>query len=195
MSTFTYSPTDSVTIAPNGDVSVTDGATTTTYSKGGATKTVTKVPPDPNAPAPEAAVSKKTKNGNVSHTYIDLSQNPPVATKITFGASGDVEIVVSKGQDRTKIDINGGTGVRRTRTWTEPAPEPQTWGKTETPTTVTGAVPAPAPAAPSGGSSTAPVGSPTSGGNKKPKKKPKRRKAARPARKGKAKKGSKPKKK
>jgi hypothetical protein len=189
MPTFTYSPTDSVTIAPNGDVSVTDGATTTTYSKGGATKTITKIPPDPNPPPPEAPVAKKNKGADVVHTYTDLNANPPVTTKITFKGNGDIEIVVSKGQDRTKIDINGGTGVRRTRIWTEPAPEPTTWGKTETPPPATGA--APAPAAPSGGSSTAPVGSPTGGGGKKPKKKPKRGKAARTARKAKPKKSSK----
>ena len=180
MSTFTYSPTDSVTIAPNGDVSVTDGATTTTYSKGGATKTVTKNPPDPNPPPPENPVSKKTKSGDVTHTYTDLTQTPPVTTKITFHPNGDVEIVVTKGQDKTKIDINNGTGVRRTKTWTEPNPEPGAWGKTDNPTSTTGPAGATTPAAPSGGSSTAPVGSPTpAGGNKKkPKKKVKRRKAA-----------------
>jgi hypothetical protein len=181
MPTFTYGPTESVTIAPNGDVSVTDGATTTTYAKGGATKTVTKNPPGPNPPPPpENPVSKKVKGGDTNHTYTDLSQNPPVTTKITFRGNGDVEILVTKGQDKTRIDINGGTGVRRTRTWTEPAAEPTTWGKSENPS------PAPAPAAPTGGSSTAPVGSPTTGG-KKPKKKPKRGKAARTVRKGKAK--------
>jgi hypothetical protein len=173
MSTFTYNPTESVTIAPNGDISVTDGATTTTYAKGGATKTVTKIPPDPNPPPPEAPVSNKPKpNGDVVHTYTDLTQTPPVTTKITFHPNGDVEIVVSKGQDRTKTDVNNGTGVRSTRAWTEPAKEPTTWDKTETPTSTTGAPGPSAPAAPSGGS-TAPVSSPT--GGKKPKKKKGRR--------------------
>jgi len=134
MPTFTYSPTESVTIAPNGDVSVKDGATTTTFSKTGATKTVTKNPPDPNPPGLETPLSQKTKsNGDVIHTYSDITKTPPVTTRITFRANGDVEILVTIGQDRKLVDVNGVTGVRRTKIWKDPDPEPVNWDKTETP--------------------------------------------------------------
>ncbi|MBV8882352.1 MAG: hypothetical protein JO332_20515 [Planctomycetaceae bacterium] len=136
MPTFTYSPTDSVTIAPNGDVSVTDGGTTTTFTKQPPTKTVTKTPPDPNPPVPENPVTVKPKpNGDVSHTYSDITKTPPVTVKITFKANGDIEFVTTIGQDRTLVEINGGTGVRRTKVWKDPDPEPSTFGKTDAPKT------------------------------------------------------------
>ena len=134
MPTFTYSPTESVTIAPNGEVSVKSGAATTTFSKTGATKTVTPTPPDPHPPGVETPLSQKTKsNGDVIHTYSDITKTPPVTTRISFKANGDVEILVTIGQDRRLVDLNGLTGVRRTKTWKDPDPEPVTWEKTETP--------------------------------------------------------------
>jgi hypothetical protein len=140
MPTFTYSPTDSVTIAPNGDVSLTNGATTTTFTKTGATKTVTKTPPDATPPAPETPLSQKTKpNGDIVHTYSDITKTPPVTTRITFKANGDVEILVTIGQDRTMTDINSITGLRRTKIWKDPDPEPEAWSKTESPKSGNGA--------------------------------------------------------
>lgn len=134
MSTFTYSPTESVTFQPNGDVSVTDGATTTTFSKTGASKTTVKTPPDPNPPAPETPVSQKLKpNGDVIHTYSDITKTPPVTVRITYRPNGDVEILTTIGQDRKLVDVNGTTGVRRTKRWMDPDPEPQNWGTTDQP--------------------------------------------------------------
>ena len=134
MPTFTYSPTESVTLAPNGDVSLKDGATTTNFSKTGATKTVTRNPPEPNPPGLETPLSQKPKpNGDVIHTYSDITKTPPITTRITFKASGDVEILVTIGQDRRMVDVNGVTGVRRTKIWKDPDPEPERWNKTETP--------------------------------------------------------------
>src|SRR5882672_1903547 len=122
MSTFTYSPTDSVTVAPNGDLSVTDGATTTTYSKSGSTKTITKTPPDPNPPPPENAISTTPKtNGDIIQRYTDLAGT---TTNITFHPNGNVDIEISKGQEKTQIEIDGTTGKRRRKTWTPPAAEP-----------------------------------------------------------------------
>src|SRR5579872_4786052 len=134
MPTFTYSPTEGVTIAPGGDLSVKDGSTTTTYSKIGATKMVAKVPPDPNPPGLESPFSQKIKpNGDLIHTYADITKTPPVTTRVTYRPNGDVEILITIGQDRTKFDINATTGVRRTRIWKDPDPEPETWTKTEIP--------------------------------------------------------------
>jgi len=134
MPTFTYSPTENVTVALNGDVSVKDGATTTTYSKTSATKTITKDPPDPNPPGPESPFSQKLKpNGDVIHTYTDITKTPPVTTRVTYSPNGNIEILRTIGEDRTKWDINVTTGVRRTRIWKDPDPEPSTWTKTETP--------------------------------------------------------------
>jgi len=134
MATFTYSPTESVTIHPNGDVAVTDGATTVTFSKTGANKTITKTPPDPNPPVPETPVSMKLKpNGDVIHTYSDITKTPPVTVRITYRGTGDVEILTTIGQDRKMVEFNATTGVRRTKTWMDPDPEPQNWGKTDLP--------------------------------------------------------------
>jgi hypothetical protein len=134
MPTFTYSPTDSVTLTPNGDVSLKDGATITTFSKTGAAKTVSKNPPDATPPTLETPLSQKSKpNGDLIHTYSDITKTPPVTTRITFKANGDVEILVTIGQDRRMVDVNGITGVRRTKIWKDPDPEPEKWDKTETP--------------------------------------------------------------
>ncbi|HLY74474.1 MAG TPA: hypothetical protein VKU80_10185 [Planctomycetota bacterium] len=134
MPTFSYSPTESVTFAPGGDVSVKNGSTITTYSKTVATKTITKDPPDPHPPGPETPFSQKTKpNGDLIHTYADITKTPPVTTRVTYKSNGDVEILITIGQDRTKFDILGSTGVRRTRIWRDPDPEPETWTKTELP--------------------------------------------------------------
>lgn len=163
MATFTYTPTESVTIHPNGDVSVVDGATTTTFSKTGANKTIVKNPPDPNPPAPEVPVTVKQKpNGDVIHTYSDITKTPPVTVRITYKGNGDVEILTTIGQDRTLVDVNAVTGVRRTKVWKDPDPEPPTWGKTETPKAPKG----------SGGSS-------SNGSKKKKSKKPAKRRPAR----------------
>lgn len=134
MPTFTYSPTDSVTFGPTGDVSLTCGGTTTTFSKAGATKTVTQNPPNPTPPAPETPLTQKTRpSGDLIHTYSDITKTPPVTTRITFKATGDVEILVTIGQDRTMTDISGVRGVRRTKIWKDPDPEPEAWTKMEAP--------------------------------------------------------------
>jgi hypothetical protein len=163
MPTFTYSPTEGVTIVPGGDVSIKEGSTTTTYSRSGATKLVTKDPPDPTPPGLETPFSQKTKpSGDLIHTYTDITKTPPVTTRVTYMASGDVEILITIGQDRTKFDLNATTGVRRTRIWKDPDPEPETWTKTEFPRG----------SHPNGG------GARSSPGRKKPKKKVRRTKPA-----------------
>jgi len=140
MPTFTYSPTESVTITPSGEVSVKEGATTTTFSKTGATKSVTRNPPDPHPPTPETPLSQKIKpNGDVIHTYSDITKTPPVTTRITFKADGEVEILVTIGQDRRMVDVHGITGVRRTKSWKDPDPEPVHWDKAEKPKSGNGA--------------------------------------------------------
>lgn len=134
MATFIYSPTERVTIHPTGDVSVTDGATTVTYSKIGANKTITRVPPDPYPPVPETPVSLKQKpNGDVIHTYSDITKTPPVTVRITYRGTGDIEILTTIGQNRHMVEFNATTGVRRTKTWMDPDPEPQNWGRTDLP--------------------------------------------------------------
>jgi len=163
MPTFTYSPTEGVTIAPGGDISIKEGSTTTTYSKIGATKMVAKDPADPTPPGLETPFSQKIKpSGDLIHTYTDITKTPPVTTRVTYRGNGDVEILITIGQDRKKFDINATTGVRRTRIWRDPDPEPETWHKTEFPR----------------GSNSNGGGGSSSGGKKKSKKKVRRTKSA-----------------
>jgi hypothetical protein len=163
MPTFSYSPGEGVTIAPNGDVSIKDGSKITTYSKIGAAKTITTDPPDPHPPGLETPFSQKLRpNGDLIHTYADITKTPPVTTRIIYQVGGGVEILITIGQDRTKFDINATTGVRRTRIWKDPDPEPETWNKTEIPR---------------GGNSNG-GGVSSSGGKKKSKKKVRRTKSS-----------------
>jgi hypothetical protein len=131
---FSYSPSDRVTISLSGDVSLTDGSTTTTFTKIGATKTVTKTPPEASPSGLETPLTQKIKpNGDLIHTYSDITKTPPVTTRITFRPNGDVEILVTIGQDRTLVDVNGMSGVRRTKLWKDPDPEPEKWARTDSP--------------------------------------------------------------
>jgi hypothetical protein len=161
MPTFTYSPTESVTIAPTGDLTIVDGATSTTFSKANGTKTVTKTPPDPNPSAPENAFTNQTKgNGDVVQKYTDLTTTPPVTVKLTFHPSGNVDVTVAVGDEQTRTLINAATGARQRHTWKVGNPEPNSW-VSDTPTSTRGG-------APGGGSS----------GGKKKKKPAKRSKPA-----------------
>ncbi|HLY12330.1 MAG TPA: hypothetical protein VKW04_23715 [Planctomycetota bacterium] len=134
MPTFSYSPTESVTFSGTGDLSVTDGATTTTYTKAGASKVVARNLPGSPSPSLETPLSQKLKpNGDLVHTYSDITKTPPVTTRVSFRPGGDVEILVTIGEDRTMVDLNPITGVRRTKIWKDPDPEPMAWSKTESP--------------------------------------------------------------
>ncbi len=138
MPTFTYSPTDSVTIGPTGDVTFVDGGTSTTYSKANGTKTVTKTPPDPNPPPPEHAFTNQTKgNGDVVQKYTDLTTTPPVTVKLTFHPNGDIDVTVAVGDEQTRTVITAATGARQRHTWKVGNPEPNSW-TSDTPTSTKG---------------------------------------------------------
>ncbi len=138
MPTFTYSPTESVTIGPTGDVTFVDGGTSTTYSKANGTKTVVKTPPDPNPPPPEHAFTNQAKgNGDVLQKYTDLTTTPPVTVKLTFHPNGDVDMTVAVGDEQTRTVITAATGARQRHTWKVGNPEPNSW-ITDMPTSTKG---------------------------------------------------------
>ena len=144
MATYRYSPGESVTIAPNGDVSIEDAAATTTFSVAPATKTVARKPPEPLPPSMESPLSQKSKpNGDLIQTYSDITKTPPVTTRVTFKGNGEVEILVTIGQDRTLMEIHRMTGIRRHKKWKDPDPEPEKWDKTEMPRNAPGSGAAP----------------------------------------------------
>lgn len=185
MPTFTYSPTESVSIGPTGDVTFVDAGTSTTFSKANGTKTVVKTPPDPNPPHAENAFTNQTKgNGDVVQKYTDLTTTPPVTVKLTFHPNGDVDMTVAVGDEQTRTVITAATGARQRHTWKVGNPEPNSW-ITDAPTSTRGG----AGGGGNGGSN---------GSRKKPSKKPGKAKRSKPARKKskskpKAKKKSRPK--
>ncbi len=129
---------------------------------------MTQTSPGGSGPTLESPLTQKLKpSGDLIHTYSDITKTPPVTTRITYRSSGDVEILITIGENRTLIDIHALTGLRRTRLWKDPDPEPQTWAKIESP---------------KGGSQIAPSGN-GSKGRHKPKKsarrpRPEKRRAA-----------------
>jgi len=179
MPTFTYSPTDSVTIAPNGDVTFVDGGTSTTYSKANGTKTTVKTPPDPNPPPPENAFTNQTKvNGDVVQKYTDLTTTPPVTVKLTFHPNGDIDVTVAIGDEQTRTLITAATGARQRHTWKVGNPEPNSW-VSDAPTSTKGG------GGGNGGSSGSKSKKPAKRGKpaKKQKSRPKPKKKSKPAQK------------
>jgi len=143
MTTFTYSnPPETITIEANGDITITDGATSTTYSKNGS-RTVTKKLPGAK-PSVDQGVATPKANGDTFVTYADAG-DPPGTTTVKFRKNGDVDMEVKGGKKHTKIHIDGKNGTRETTTWEDPNPEPSKPDKTEKPTSTP---PPPAPPAP-----------------------------------------------
>lgn len=189
MPTWTYdNPPETITIDSNGDITITDGATSTTYSKNGS-RTVKKNKPG-ETPSVDQGVATPKKSGDTFVTYED--KNPIGTTTVKFRKNGDVDIEVTSGKKHKKIHVDGKTGVRDTWTWEDPNPEPTT-PKTDNPKSPPPAPPAPPapppapppPAPPPAPPAPAPAPPPAPPAPKKPRKKVQKPKK-KPARKRKA---------